>query len=388
MRTLETTRITLPPDASKIKISDTTSFLKYLPSDVIVVWDEPVEVAEIGKTVLDRLGNPVGHYPIEAIMRLAGGFSQVHLSRFPLAAAAETDTFALSCEAPPTFEVKATDAVKQLVTLGREGNVVVYCDNKGEEDRLRELIGQVLEEETKAGADGAAPQIETYIGLIHRGFCWKGTLLVDGGTPRPKSGALGAGAVAVVPHHELFRRYTQKRRIRKIAASRPIETFLDLTDGDYVVHLVHGIARYVGMKTMRKGDSRKSEEFLTLRFADDATIHVPAAQIDLVQKYIGPKAVRPPLSKLGGTRWQTTKAKVEEAVTDLAGELLRVQASRESQDGVAYPQDTRWQTEFENAFLYTETPDQVATLGDIKTDLMRPRPMDRLLCGDVGYGKT
>ena len=385
MRTLETTRITLPPDASKSQISETTSFLKYLPPDVLVALDEPIEIAEIGKTVLDRLGNPVGHYPIDAIMRLAAGFSQLHLSRFPVATAGEADTFALRCEAVPTFEAKATDAVKQLVTLGRERPVLLYCDNKGEEERLGELIGQVLEDETREGAAGAAPQIETCVGLIHRGFCWRGRS-GHGGTA--SSEGLGAESPAIVPHHELFRRYTQKRRIRKVAASRPIETFLDLTEGDYVVHLVHGIGRFVGMKTMRKGDSRKSEEFLTLRFADDAAMHVPASQIDLVQKYIGPKAARPPLSKLGGTRWQSTKAKVEEAVTDLAGELLRVQAVREAQDGLAYPQDTHWQTEFENAFLYTETPDQISTIADIKSDLMRPRPMDRLLCGDVGYGKT
>ncbi|HVP13397.1 MAG TPA: DEAD/DEAH box helicase, partial [Phycisphaerae bacterium] len=388
MRTLAVARITLPPDASKTPVSETTSFLKYLPADSLVVLDGPLEIAEIGKTILDRLGNPIGHYPIDALMRQAGGFRQLHLSRFPLATVGEADTFALACEAIPTFEAKATDAVRQLVALGRERTVLVYCDNKGEEERLRELIGQGLEEEAKAGVTAAAPRIETSIGLVHRGFCWKSAASEEEGRLQSRPGAAGAESLTVVPHHELFRRYTQRRRIRKVAASRPIETFLDLTEGDYVVHLVHGIGRYIGMKTMRKGDSRKSEEFLTLRFADDATIHVPASQIDLVQKYIGPKAVRPPLSKLGGTRWQTTKAKVEEAVTDLAAELLRIQAARESQDGLAYPQDTHWQTEFENAFLYTETPDQISTLVDIKADLTRPRPMDRLLCGDVGYGKT
>ncbi|MFQ5411258.1 MAG: transcription-repair coupling factor, partial [Phycisphaerae bacterium] len=162
----------------------------------------------------------------------------------------------------------------------------------------------------------------------------------------------------------------------------------DLQEGDTVVHISHGIAKYMGMKTMRKGDSRKSEEFLTLRFAESATMHVPVTQIDLVQKYVGAKGQRPPLSKLGGTRWKTTKERVEEAVTDLASDLLRIQAERESQPGIAFPNDTHWQTEFENAFLYTETPDQITAVRDIKADQSRMRPMDRLLCGDVGYGKT
>lgn len=189
-------------------------------------------------------------------------------------------------------------------------------------------------------------------------------------------------------HHELFRRYAIRRRIRKVASARPIESFIDLSEGDFVVHVVHGIGRFAGMKTMRKGDSRKSEEFLTLQFADEATMHVPITQIDLVQKYIGPKATRPPLSKLGGTRWQTTKARVEEALTDLAGELLRIQAERSASEGIAYPQDTHWQKEFEDAFPYTETPDQLSALRDLKADQIRARPMDRLLCGDVGFGKT
>ncbi|MBN2563547.1 MAG: transcription-repair coupling factor [Phycisphaerae bacterium] len=413
MRNLEMTRITLSPDPTTSQAKDTTSFLNYLPEDTLVVLEEPVEIAEIARTVLDRLGNPVGHYPIEAIQRRLAAFGQLHVSRFPTATVPDADAMALQCEALPSFEAKTTDAVQQLVSLGRDHPVVVYCDNKGEEDRLAELVAQVLDEATRAGAKRAAPpDIETCIGLIHRGFTWKTNTVQSSAADRQSfhaeaqraqrfchSQSAGrdaqslvahhqASVLTILPHHELFRRYTQKRRIRKVTTGRPIESFLDLSDGDYVVHVVHGIARYVGMRTMTKGDSRKSEEFLTLRFADGATIHVPVSQIDLVQKYVGAKAMRPPLSKLGGTRWQSTKARVEEAVTDLAGELLRVQAARQAEAGVAFPRDTHWQTEFENAFLYTETPDQASAAGDIKTDMTRQRPMDRLLCGDVGYGKT
>lgn len=139
---------------------------------------------------------------------------------------------------------------------------------------------------------------------------------------------------------------------------------------------------------MRKGQSEKYEEYLTLEFSGGATILVPASQIDLVQKYIGVGNVQPALSVLGGSRWKKTKEKVAEAINEFAGELLRLQAMRAALPGTAYPPDTAWQREFEAEFPYTETEDQLKVLEEIKSDLSRRRPMDRLLCGDVGYGKT
>ncbi|MEM8739366.1 MAG: transcription-repair coupling factor, partial [Planctomycetota bacterium] len=164
------------------------------------------------------------------------------------------------------------------------------------------------------------------------------------------------------------------------------DAFLDLGVGDYVVHVDHGIAKFTGLKTMKRGGERG--EYLTLQFADAALLHVPAGQIDLVQKYIGGFQGRPPLSTLGGKRWKKQKDSVAEAVKDLAAELLRVQAARETQPGVRYPADTRWQKEFEAEFPYEETEDQWAAIGAIKADMTEATPMDRLVCGDVGFGKT
>lgn len=376
MRELPVARVTRAPDIARLSLDQTTSFLSYLDAGTIVVVQEPVEVAEVAKTVLDRLGNPVGHFPVDAIFRGFAKFRQVHLSRFPVASVPDADALSVRCEALPTFDAKSTDAVRQSLSLARQMRVCVFCESPGEEERLRELFDQVAAE---SGADPEAlDRITIQVGMVHEGFIWR----PDGGGDAPDK------TVAVIPHHQLFRRYSQVRRIRRTPTGRPIESFLDLQEGDYVVHIVHGIAKFAGMKTMRKSDSRKSEEFLTLRFADDASMHVPASQIDLVQKYIGAKGMRPTLSKLGGTRWQSTKAKVEESLNDLASELLRIQAERGSQEGVSYPEDTHWQREFEDAFLYTETPDQLNALTEIKGDQRRARPMDRLLCGDVGFGKT
>ncbi|MBX3396333.1 MAG: transcription-repair coupling factor [Phycisphaerae bacterium] len=373
IRELPMTRITRSPALSTSMHEETTSLWSYFSNECLVVINEPLEVAEIAKTVFDRLGSPIGHYPFEAILRGLQPLRQLQLSRFPTAGVPDGDTARIACEPLPQFESKSTDAVRQLLLLAEEMPTVVYCDNRGEEQRLRELIEQVTAD---ANVDpSTALRMETAIGLVHEGFIWHG------------EGEYGK-RVAVVPHHQLFRRYSQVRRIRKATAGRAIESFLDLNEGDYVVHIVHGIAKFVGMKTMRKADSKKSEEFLTLRFAEDSTIHVPVTQIDLVQKYIGARGMRPTLSKLGGTRWQSTKAKVEESLNDLASDLLRIQAERQSQPGVSYPDDTHWQREFEDSFLYAETPDQLTALSEIKQDQRRSRPMDRLLCGDVGFGKT
>src|SRR5262249_44745905 len=140
------------------------------------------------------------------------------------------------------------------------------------------------------------------------------------------------------------------------------------------------------MQMLEKHGQR--EEHLTLEFQDGVLLYVPASKIDLVQKYVGGSRSDPELSRLGGTRWQRTKEKVAAATLDLASDMVELQAMREAQPGIVYSADTDWQREFEAAFPYQETPDQLTTLGELKRDMERARPMDRLICGDVGYGKT
>ncbi|MBN1488500.1 MAG: transcription-repair coupling factor [Phycisphaerae bacterium] len=366
MRELSSVRIASPrpltADAAAAEADRTTSFLSYLPPEALVVFDEPAEIQELARTFMDRLGRPVGMFPVDAVFRRAAEFTQLHLARFGGASGA-ADTFRFDVQSVQRFEAKAPEAVAELCGLAREQDVIVYCDNPGEQHRLRELLD--------SHTDGTPPpNVRLEIGLLHRGFQWAG------------------GRVAVVGHHEIFHRHQRRRRIRRTHAARPIESWLDLEAGDLVVHVVHGIARFRGMRTQRKGKTEKTEEYLTLEFAGQATLHVPASQIDLVQKYVGAGQIRPPLSKLGGTRWKKTKERVEEAVNDLAGDLLKIQALRSSQPGIAYPDDTDWQREFEEAFPYAETEDQLSVLAEIKRDMREERPMDRLLCGDVGYGKT
>ncbi len=331
----------------------TSNFLSHLPPDTIVALHEPGEIQEMGRTFLQRLGERVGVITPDAVFRRANGFAQLYLHRFTGIAdrAVRFDVGSL-----PQFEPKSTEALAALATLSEETDVIVLCDNLPERQRFIELLDQ----------QDPPPAVDTAIGVVHRGFRWQST--------------------AYVPHHELFHRYRQRRTLRRVQPARPIDSFFDLATGDHVVHVAHGIGRFQGLKTLTR-DGR-TDEYLALEFADEAVVHVPISQIHVVQKYIGSVRGKPKLSKLGGSGWKKAKQRVAEAVTDLAADLLAIQAKRAAEAGIAYPQDTDWQREFEGSFLYAETHDQLRALEEIKGDMTRPRPMDRLLCGDVGYGKT
>src|SRR5207244_9621365 len=154
--------------------------------------------------------------------------------------------------------------------------------------------------------------------------------------------------------------------------------------GDFVVHVDHGIGEFVGLRQIGVGDN--VQEFMELRYAGDDKLFVPVERLDLVQKYSG--TTKPPLDKLGGTSWERAKTRVRKAMRDMAEELLKLYAARKAIPGYAFSPDSHWQREFEDAFEYELTPDQAAAIADIKRDMESPTPMDRLLCGDVGYGKT
>ena len=162
--------------------------------------------------------------------------------------------------------------------------------------------------------------------------------------------------------------------------------FSELKPGDYVVHVDHGIGEFVGLQTL-ESEGRRTE-FMRLRYADDARLYVPLERMDLVQSYRVAEGAKPALDRLGGNAWATRKARVKKSLTDMADKLLELYAERKAEPGFAFSADTPWQREFEDAFEFTETPDQAIAIGDIKRDMERAAPMDRLLCGDVGYGKT
>ena len=370
--------------------SETTHLFTYLEPETIVALWAPLEIAEEAKRYLDRLPESIkGIYPLNAVLKNADRFTRVELSQFDqgmttmpsLVGGKELPAVRLPVGSLTKFETESKKAILELAELADVHQVAVFCENDAEEKRFRELAD--------AEVPGLAGRIELSVGYLHRGFVWSDAPLAPGsagGEPGRSPGLTEQRPLAFLGHHEIFHRYEQRRRSKKVIASRPVDSFLDLKTGDYVVHVAHGIARFMGMHQITKDG--KVEEYLTLRFAENATLHVPAARINLIQKYVGGFNGHPTLSRLGSGAWEKQKAKVADALMDMAAELLEIQAAREAEEGHPYPPDTEWQKEFEAEFPYQPTDDQTTAAVDIKADMEKRRPMDRLLCGDVGYGKT
>lgn len=193
--------------------------------------------------------------------------------------------------------------------------------------------------------------------------------------------------VVIITEKEMFGTVAKKRpRQTTFNNAERIKSYTDLKPGDYVVHVNHGIGRYEGMKTMEVDG--KHQDYLTISYKDDAQLFIPVTQLNLIQKYVSSEDKHPRINKLGGSEWAKTKAKVASKIEDIADELIDLYAKRSAEKGYAYPQDDSLQAEFEAAFPYSETPDQLRSATEIKQDMQRQHPMDRLLVGDVGYGKT
>ena len=190
---------------------------------------------------------------------------------------------------------------------------------------------------------------------------------------------------AILSESDIYGVNRQKSRARARSGEK-IAAFTDLRVGDYVVHENHGIGQYMG--TVRLASDGTYRDFLHIRYQGTDKLYVPTDQLDRVQKYIGSEGEAPKLNRLSGGEWQRQKAKVKQSIREIAGDLLKLYAQRETIPGHAFDPDTPWQREFEDSFPYEETPDQLAAIADIKRDMESPKVMDRLLCGDVGYGKT
>jgi len=360
----------------------TLNLLELLPKNAVALLAETMEIVEQARGYYERLSDSGGVYGPPRVLKMLEERTHAlaELNQFSAGSALADVRVALPVEPLPAFDRDAAAAVGELGELAAGARVVCACQNQGERARLAEL-----EAEHAPGTD-----LDSQVSYLHRGFVWN-------------AGEARDDRLALVPYAELLGRFETRRRSGRLRAGRAMDTFLDVKPGDFVVHAEHGIARFLGLTLLKPGTKRtpkppskrsrepdvaEAEEYLTLEFARNAKLHVPCRQIDLVQRYVGGFSGKPPLSTIGGAKWKTQKAKVAESVRDLAAEMLRVRAAREATPGVQYPGDTPWQREFEAEFPYQETEDQLAALAEIKRDMQSPRPMDRLLCGDVGFGKT
>ncbi|MFQ6035341.1 MAG: transcription-repair coupling factor, partial [Sedimentisphaerales bacterium] len=355
-------------------------FVNILPRDTIIILQEPADIEEVARVYLERIENvdestkpkylaprlTRSYYSWPDIYKAAEKFTQLHICRF--ATTKLDEHLKVDVKSVQRFEHKTTSvwsghkaALAELVQEATQGKkVLLYCESLAEVKRVSEIVKEINHK--------IPANFKLRLGFIHQGF------------------VVNSLNTIVISHHELFGQYALRRRVRPIRTTAPVDTLSDLQVGDYVVHASYGIGKFLGIKTIQ--EKKGKSEYLTIEYADGVKIQVSVRNIALVQKYIGTSPRRPKLSKVGSKRWQKQKEKVARSVRDLAAELLEIQAQRQMMGGIAFKEDSNWQVEFEESFAYQETPDQSTAAEQIKTDMAEPVAMDRLLCGDVGYGKT
>ncbi len=360
--------------------SDRAHFTAYVPPETWFLLVEPNELAEEGKFYLDRMDRPQAFHSVRTTLDEIYKFPSVTAAGIPSGSMEQTAH--LEFESVERFSGDVAKVRDELdkVSIGHE--MFIICETEAEIERLGELLKPSPQKEGDCplfpddadsatnrvdGKKGTVPELHFVVGHLEAGF------------------RIVPQKVALISAAELFQRHDLARTTRR-RQSRAIDSFLELRQGDLVVHLAHGIGRYRGLKLLEK-DGR-AEEHLELEYHGGTKIYVPSAKIELVQKYVGAKGSAVALAHVGGAAWVRQKQAAEKAVTDLAADMIELQAQRDLRPGIAFPSDTEWQREFDAQFPYQETPDQLTSIAEIKRDMQQQRPMDRLLCGDVGFGKT
>jgi transcription-repair coupling factor (superfamily II helicase) len=312
----------------------------------------------------------------ERIRRTLGERARIWLS-----AMASGQQIELRAQSADTAARSLGEAEPELEKLVRSGyRTVVTFPRRGEGERAAYNLGRLkatwLGEEVDVSRQVLEPSLRFAVASLREGFVAPGLKL------------------AVFPEHRLLRRRRAQRPgdggpgdRSKIGHRRgALRSFTELRTGDIVVHEDHGVARFAGFETRTVADVTR--DYLYLEYHGDDRVFVPTDQLAKISRYVGAGAEHPPLSRLGGTRWETMKARARRAAQELAGELLSLYAERRRRSGHAFGPDSDWQRDFEERFPFTETPDQREAIELVKADMEAPRPMDRLICGDVGYGKT
>jgi transcription-repair coupling factor (superfamily II helicase) len=258
--------------------------------------------------------------------------------------------------------------MERMAEILGEYNVAYRLGSRGQKS-----AGTYVDEATQYFADEQAGAV-----VLVKAFVAEGVQL-------PEANLAVLGSLDLFDESQVGAAQPEPRR-SKVSAF--LSDFRDLAIGDYVVHVEHGIGQYLGLKEISQGEGEPTLEFMVLEYAEGAKLYVPLTRLDLVQKYRSAEGGKPMLNRLGSATWSRTKARVKKAMADMADELIKLYAERKTAQGFGFSSDGQWQREFEDAFEYNETEDQLQATADIKHDMESPQPMDRLLCGDVGYGKT
>lgn len=343
-----------------------TTLLDYLDGEAVVLLSERTALEESFRELEDHLasvlrkGQEKGPAPLpaealvdlEMVLDKAGAFRCVEEVPFK-----ETGLVEFGARETRRFEGDLRQLAQEISDLSSQNyDIYILCQNKVEAQRLEELL-------------------EPYIGPLT-----VGVNSLHGGFVLPDA------RVALFNDHEIISHYRKRFRHRRFKGGVSIPDLTALGKGDFVVHQDHGIGRYMGIERLNIDD--KQRDCLVLSYRDGDKLYVPVEELDRVKKYTGAEGVAPVLSKLGGTSWERVKARTKKAIRRMARELLELYAERKAREGYAFSPDSEWQRQLEASFVHEDTPDQLSVVKEIKEDLEKPIVMDRLVCGDVGYGKT
>ena len=337
--------------------NQTSDFFSYLPEDSLLLVVDPQQVESAARRFVERSQ----HRAVHSYSHIQSEWSRFAIATASrLAAGIDDNQYRFAVESVESFSGDNDEIRRELDRICGDSEVFVVARVEGEIQRVQEIL-----RETRIAGEG---RLNLAVGCVHQGYRW-----TDQG-------------LTILGCDQLFHRGQLRRGATRRRLGKAIDSFMDLREGNLIVHLAHGIGRYRGLELIEK-DGIKTEH-LTIEFRGGTRIYVPATKIDLIQKYVGGTRGQPKLAKIGGKAWAKQKQAAESAVSDLAADMLEIQAARASRPGIAFNHDTQWQYEFEQSFPYEETPDQQLAIDAIKHDMQRAQPMDRLLCGDVGFGKT
>ncbi|MGA8875887.1 MAG: transcription-repair coupling factor, partial [Candidatus Korobacteraceae bacterium] len=301
----------------------------------------------------------------------------------------DAEHLVLQTQPTTRFHGSVAAMTEEVARLTREGKRVMFAvSSTGEVERLADVFNE-YNVSFRIGSRTPKPGNEVFVDeSTYFAEDVTATIIVKAYVPEgvalPEANLVLFGARDLFDESEVSLGRPQRQK-SKVSAF--LSDFRDLAIGDYVVHVEHGIGQYQGLREIPQEDGG-TVEFMILEYAEGARLYVPLTRLDLVQKYRSSEGVKPVLNRLGTQQWQKTKARVKKAMKDMAEELLKLYAARRTAEGHAFASDSEWQGEFENSFEFSETEDQMNAIIDVKRDMEAPTPMDRLLCGDVGYGKT
>jgi transcription-repair coupling factor (superfamily II helicase) len=368
-----------------------STIIDYLPEDALAVLDEPLQVRShwdaIEEETVEMLAAHVGRGDVlppssphsltfEAAMKRVGERQRLLFSLLarPIPWAHIQHHITLSSSPMESFGGRLDQLIEQMKAWLENGSMVVAAS--AQHHRLTEIF---TEKEIPVANLADVEAVGQGVYICPSGIHSDSTSL-SGGFKLPDA------KLMVLTDAEVFGISKVHRPRHVFREGAPITTLLDLKVGDYVTHINHGIGVYKGLITMESLGVER--DYLLLAYANDDKLYVPADQIDRVQKYIGMEGQPPQVHRLGGAEWARTTRRVKQAVREMAKELIELYAWRQAAGGYSFGPDTPWQQEMETAFPYQETPDQLVAINDVKHDMEEPKPMDRLICGDVGYGKT